>query len=289
MTLIKNKTTGEWENVSGGSRTWVGAKAKLLDEIADGNVGDGTITLCPTETPPEAGFVQGGSYHHIAGLMSRGVVPAGISIDDMVGPEWVGTWYINRVRGGHFPMVAGSEYNYDMFLDVRSISADITEQRCHPWGDTSWEAKRMYVRSQGGWRAASNTPVVDTFYGGWQVRYNYIVDVFIGQAAAYGIKAYFRTNVNGDVSLFLTEPTDEVSLPAGTRIVLYTPILPMEVLWSMGLSTARYSWAHWGHCKNWAGIEGYIGYDTSDNCVYAGYAQDCYTGCMRMHFLPLDW
>ncbi|MCR5621420.1 MAG: hypothetical protein K6G18_06150 [Treponema sp.] len=107
----------------------------------------------------------------------RGVVPTGISIDDMIGPEWVGTWFFwGYGYTGHKPYVAGAITQENGTLFVRyshtpsnSGGESFTIQTITPTGN-NWRADRTYYHKSG-WLNASDTPVVGTSYGGWVVDY----------------------------------------------------------------------------------------------------------------------
>lgn len=218
---------------------------------------------------------------------SRGVVPAGVSIDNMVGPEWVGTWKTTEATLGRFPYASGVNNPVNATLNIYATGMDITEQEMIYYNNII--SRRRYS-SNTGWLNHSGTPVTGTYYGGWRVEYHDCEDVLINFESTYGIESYVRMDVTGHPAMFTKRREGYTSvIPAHTPIALYTSQQVISALWMSGISTKRVSWTLWGSSFDWILHSAIIQYNSATNYVEIIYSEDTGPDGTRKHFLPLDW
>ena len=191
----------------------------------------------------------------------RGVVPDGVSIDDMVGPEWVGTWYVPNNSSGHFPMVAGTEAKVNALLKIwcPAQSTDDTVQEIYPDSvRPHWQAMRMYRQ---GWLLSSETPVVNYNYGGWRATLNSQTIYTLGyiDPDGYKVPLQLRTNERGDLYLWTGVPA--ILIPSGTQLVAFSYDQVISWLFYMGVQPVDTGWLAWNWHINYGNIKGSLTFD----------------------------
>lgn len=102
---------------------------------------------------------------------ARGMVPDGVSIDDMVGPEWVGNWNVKPETLGHKPYIGGGlgYLTTWLYLEVKYYPAG-TEQVMKTFDDVA--VSRRFCPPGSGWLNHSDTMLSGHTYGGWYTHYD---------------------------------------------------------------------------------------------------------------------